>query len=104
MGTNISDQEIKLDDVYFLCGVDERKLAAQIGRGGVRYKIRDIGPLPLGALFFAVSDPLGPKEVGLSPREFLKSCATVSFVAKYNGTREQIDFDQQTVESALPKP
>jgi len=104
MGTNVSDQEIKLDDVYFLCGGDERKLHAQIGRGGARYKIRDIGPLPPGALFFVVSDPVGPTEGDLSPSEFLKSCATVSFVAKYIGTTEQIDFDRQTVESALPKP
>jgi hypothetical protein len=104
MGTNVGDREIKLDDVYFLCGVDEKKLDVQIGRGGGRYKIRDMGPLPPGALFFVVSDPLGPAEVGLSPSEFLKSCAVVSFVGKYNGTREQIDFDRQTVESALPKP
>jgi hypothetical protein len=104
MGTNVGDQEIKLDDVYFLCGGDERKLHAQIGRGGARYKLRDIGPLPPGALFFVVSDPLGPTEVGLSRSEFLKSCATVSFAAKYTGTTEQIDFDFQTVESALPKP
>lgn len=104
MGTNVGDRGIKLNEVYFLCGVDERKLNTQIGRGGARYKIRDIGPLPPGALFFVVSDPLGPTDDGLSLSEFLKSCATVSFVAKYNGTTEQIDFDRQTVESALPKP
>jgi len=104
MGTNVSDHEIKLDAAYFLCGVDERKLDTQIGRGGARYKIRDLGPLPPGALFFVISDPLDPTEASLSPSEFLKRCAALSFVAKYNGTTEQIDFDRKTIEAALPKP
>jgi hypothetical protein len=81
MGTNVGDTEIKLDEAYFLCGVDERRLNAQIGRGGARFKIRDVGPLPPGALFFVVSDPLGPVDAGLNPSEFLKTCATVSLVA-----------------------
>jgi hypothetical protein len=103
MGTNVSDAEVKLDEAYFLCGIDERRLNAQIGRGGARYKTRDVGPLPPGALFFVVSDPLGSADAGLNPSEFLKICATVSLVAKYNGTTQQIDFDRQTVESILPK-
>jgi hypothetical protein len=104
MGTNVSDAEVKLDEAYFLCGIDERRLNAQIGRGGARYKIRDVGPLPPGALFFVVSDPLGPVDAGLNPNEFLKTCATVSLVVKYNGTTQQIDFDRRMVESVLPKP
>jgi hypothetical protein len=104
MGTNISDAEVKLDEAYFLCGIDERRLNAQIGRGGARYKTRDVAPLPPGALFFVVSDPLGPVDAGLDPSEFLKTCATVSLVARYNGITQQIDFDRQTVESALPTP
>jgi len=104
MGTNVSNEEIKLDEVYFLCGLDGTKLNAQIGRGGARYKARDLGPLPPGALFFVVSDPLGPTDAGLSPSEFLKTWATIAFVARYNGTTQRIEFDRQTVESALPKP
>jgi hypothetical protein len=104
LGTNVSDAEVKLDEAYFLCGIDERRLNAQIGRGGARYKIRDVGPLPPGALFFVVSDPLGPVDAGLNPNEFLKTCATVSLVVKYNGTTQQIDFDRRMVESVLPKP
>jgi hypothetical protein len=104
MGTNVSDAAVKLDEAYFLCGIDERRLNAQIGRGGARYKIRDVGPLPPGALFFVVSDPLGTVDAGLNPSEFLKTCATVSLVAKYNGTTQRIDFDRGTVQSALPKP
>jgi hypothetical protein len=104
MGTNVSDAEVKLDEAYFLCGIDERRLNAQIGRGGARYKTQGAGPLPPGALFFVVSDPLGPVDAGLSPSEFLNTCATVSLVVKYNGTTQQIDFDRGTVESALPKP
>jgi hypothetical protein len=104
MGTNVSDAEVKLDEAYFLCGIDERRLNAQIGRGGARYKIRDVGPLPPSALFFVVSDPLGPVDAGLNISEFLKICATVSLVVKYNDTTQQIDFDRGTVESVLPKP
>lgn len=104
MGTNVSDREIKLDQAYFLCDLDGTKLNAQFGRGGMRYKIRDIPPLPPGAVFFVVSDPIGPKDAGLSPSEFLKTWATISFVAKYSGTTQKIEFDRQTVEAALPKP
>jgi hypothetical protein len=103
MGTNVGDAEVKLDEAYFLCGIDERRLNAQIGRGGARYKVRDVAPLPPGALFFIVSDPLGPVDAGLNPSEFLNTCATVSLVVKYNGTTQQIDFDRGTVESVLPK-
>lgn len=101
MGTNVSDKEIKLDDAYFLC--DGTKLKVQIGRGGGRYNIKDMRPLPPGALFFAVSDVLGPADVGLSPSEFLKTWATISFVARYNGTVQTIEFDRKTMELALPK-
>lgn len=104
MGNNVSEREIKLDEVYFLRDLDGTKLNVQIGWGGVRYKIRDIRPLPPGALFFVVSDPLGRADGGLSASEFLKTWATISFVAKYNGTTQTIEFDRQTVEAALPKP
>lgn len=104
MGRNVSEREIRLDEVYFLSDLDRTKLDAQVGWGGVRYKIRDLRPLPPGALFFVVSDPLGPKDAGLGASEFLKTWATVSFVARYDGTTQKIEFDQQTVESALPKP
>lgn len=104
MGKNVSEREIRLDEVYFLSDLDGTKLNAQIGWGGARYKIRDMGPLPPGALFFVVSDPLGPTDAGLGPSAFLKAWATISFVARYNGTTQTIEFDRQTVESALPKP
>lgn len=104
MGTNVGHEEIKLDEAYFLCDLDGTKLKVQIGRGGARYKIKELGPLPPGALFFVISEPLGPKDAGLSPSEFLKTWATISFVAIYNGTTLKIEFDRQTVESALPKP
>lgn len=104
MGANASDEEIKFHELYFLCDLDGKKLAVQIGRGGTRYKIQDAPPLPPGAFFFVVSDPLGPMDVGLSPSEFLKTWATISFVAKYKGTTQTIEFDRQTVEAALPKP
>jgi len=104
MGRIDGDGEIKLDEAYFVCDLDGTRLNAQIGRGGVRYKIHDAGSLPPGALFFIVSDSLGPTDAGLSPGEFLKTWATISFVARYNGTTQKIEFDRQTVELALPKP
>ena len=100
-GTNTGSQEIKLDDAYFLSGIDGTKLSVQIGRGGGRYKIQNVSPLPPGAFFFVVSDPIGPKDQGLSPDNFLKTWGTIYFVVKYNGTTQKIEFDQETVESTL---
>jgi hypothetical protein len=104
MGTNVSDKEVKLDEAYFLSGLEETKLKAHIGRGGGRYNIEEMRPLPPGALFFIVSDPLGRVDAGLSQSEFLKNWARISFVARYDGTTQTIEFDRQTVEVALPKP
>lgn len=104
MGTNGGVHDIKFDELYFRSDLDGTKLAAQIGRGGTRYKIHDMQSLPPGAFFFVVSDPLGPADLGLSPSEFLKTWATLSLVAKYNGTTQTIEFDRKTVEAALPKP
>ena len=103
-GANAGSEEIKFHELYFLCDPDGKKLAVQIGRGGTRYKIKDLPSLSPGAFFFVVSDPLGPTDVGLSKSEFLKTCATISFVAKFNDTAQTIEFDRQTVEAALPKP
>ena len=104
MGANAGDQEIKFHELYFLRDRDGKKLAVQIGRAGARYKIQDAPSLPPGALFFVVSDPLGPTDQGLSVSEFLTAWTTISFVAKYNGMAQTIGFDRQTVELALPKP
>jgi hypothetical protein len=103
MGTNVSDGDIKLGDAYFIGGVDGTKLNVQIGRGGARYKIGDLGPLPPGAVFFVVSEPIVPRDAGVSPGQFLKTWATLSFVARYNSTTQQLDFDQHAVEASLPK-
>jgi len=102
-GTNVGAQEIKLDDAYFLSGVDGTKLGARIGRGGGRHEIKNTSPLPPGAFFFVVSDPIGPKDQGLSPDNFLKTWSTIYFVVKYNGTTQKIEFDQETVASMLTK-
>ena len=102
-GTNVSAGDIKLDDAYFLSGVDGTKLGARIGRGGGRYEIKDANPLPPGAFFFVVSDPVGPADRGLSPDSFLRTWSTIYFVVKYNGTTQKIEFDQETVESMLAK-
>jgi hypothetical protein len=99
----VGPEEIKLDDAYFLSGVDGTKLNARIGRGGGRYEIKNVGPLPPGAFFFVVSDPVGSKDQGLSPDNFLKTWSTIYFVVKYNGSTQKIEFDQETVQSMLTK-
>lgn len=103
-GTNVGSEDLKLEEVYFVSGVDGTRLDVRIGRDGVRYKIQDLAPLPPGAFFFVVSDPIGPPNAGLSPDDFLKTWATIHFVAKYNGRTQEIEFDRKTVESLLPKP
>jgi hypothetical protein len=103
-GTNVSNKDIKLEDAYFVSGLDGTRLNARIGRGGMRYKVQDLDPLPPGAFFFVASDPIGPTNAGLSRDDFLKTWATIYFVTKYNGTTHRIEFDRKTVESLLPKP
>jgi len=104
MGGNVSDQEIKLDEAYFLSGIDGSRLDAKIGWAGAVYKVQEIKPIPAGALLFILSDAIGPANVGLSQDEFLKKWAIVTFVAKYNGTTQRIPFDRDAVKSMLPKP
>jgi hypothetical protein len=99
----VGAEDIKLDDAYFLSGVDGTKLGARIGRGSGRYQIKNVSPLPPGAFFFVVSDPVGPPDRGLSPDNFLKTWSTIYFVVKYNDTTQKIEFDQETVESMLKK-
>lgn len=103
-GTNVGSGDLKLDEAYFISGVDGTRLNVRIGRDGMRYKVQDLDPLPPGAFFFIVSDPIGPSNTGLSRDDFLKTWATVHFVAKYNGTTQEIEFGPKTVESLLPKP
>jgi hypothetical protein len=102
-GTNVGAEDIKLEDAYFLSGVDGTKLGARIGRGGGRYEIQNASPLPPGAFFFIVSDPIGPADRGVRPDNFLKTWSEIYFVVKYNGTTQKIEFDRETVESLLAK-
>jgi hypothetical protein len=103
-GTNVSSGDIKFDEIYFVSGADGTRIDVQIGRDGMRYKIRDLAPLPPGAFFFVVSDSIGPTKAGLATDDFLKKWATISFVAKYDGATQQIEFDRRTVQSLLPNP
>jgi hypothetical protein len=103
-GTNVGGADLKLEAAYFVSGIDGTKLDVRIGRDGMRYKVQDLSPLPPGAFFFVVSDPIGPTNAGLSIDDFLKTWAMISFVVKYNGTTQTIEFSRGTVESLLPKP
>lgn len=103
-GTNVGSEDVRLEEVYFRSGADGAKLNVRIGRGGARLNVGDTGPLPPGAFFFVVSDPVSAGSSGLSPDDFLKTWPTISFVAKYNGTTQNIEFDRKTLESILSKP
>lgn len=103
-GTNVGSGDLKLEEAYFVSGIDGTKLDVRIGRDGTRYKIQDLGPLPPGAFFFVASDPIGPTNAGLSADDFLKTWATISFVVKYNGATQTVEFGRETVESLLSKP
>ncbi len=105
MGGNVGTEEIKLDDAYFISGIDGTRLDVKIGWGGAQYKIQEIKPIPPGAFVFIFSDPVGPKDFsGISQDEFLKTWAITNFVVRYNGATKRVTFDREAVKSALPKP
>lgn len=104
MGGNRGDQEIKLEDAYFISEMDGSRLDVTIGLGGTHYKIRDINPITPKTLFFVASDPIGPKNLGLSQEEFLRKWGTVAFIARYDGVDHRILFDREAVKAVLPKP
>jgi hypothetical protein len=104
MGGNVGDKEIKLDDAYFLSGIDGTRLNAKIAWAGAQYKIQEIKPIPAGAFLFIISEPIGPPNVGLLQNDFLNKWAIVAFIATYNGTEHRTTFDQSAMKSFLPKP
>ena len=104
MGANLSDKEIKLDDIYFISGMDGERLNVKIGLGGTRYKIEDINPIPPKAIFFISSDPIGPPNTGFPQQEFLNKWGAMTLVVKFDGTEQRIAFDKDTVIASLPRP
>jgi hypothetical protein len=96
-------KKIKLDDAYFLSGIDSRRVNVTINWGGKRYKISEIKPIPAGAFLYIISDSIGPDE-GLTQDEFLNDWAIIYFIAKYNGITQRIPFDQEAVKSMLRRP
>jgi hypothetical protein len=104
MGGNLSKEEIKLDDAYFISGMDSSRLDVKIVIAGALYKPQEIKPIPAGAMLFIKSDPIGPPNVGLSQDDFLRKWGAIIFIAKYNGMTKRIVFDQTEVKSFLPRP
>jgi hypothetical protein len=104
IGTNTGDQAIKIDDAYFLSGVDGTRLDATIDFAGSRKKPADMTPIPAGGLFFVLSNALGRPNLGLTEAEFLKTWGSLTFVVRFDGTSKRIRFDQDMVAEILPKP
>lgn len=104
MGGNLGEKEVKLEDAYFLSGIDGTRLGAKVGWGGTQDTPQELNPVPPGAFLFVLSDPVGPPGVGLSQDDFLNKWAIVIFVATYDGGEHQFTFGQTEVKSFLPKP
>ena len=94
---------MKLDDAYFLSGIDGTRLDAKIGWGGNSYKVQDIRPIPAGAMFF-MSASFGRPGLGLSQEDFLQKWAITILVVVQNGVTQRVEFDQEKMKSLLPKP
>jgi len=101
-GGNISDEEIKIDDAYFLSGISGKRLNVKIGWGGAEYPLNIINPIPPGAFVFVISDNIG-QQGGLSEPDFLKEWSIIYFVAEYNGKKQRIAFDRTAVNEAIPE-
>ena len=41
MGGNVGTEEIKLDDLFFLSGIDGKRLNVKVGWGGTNYKTEE---------------------------------------------------------------
>jgi hypothetical protein len=104
MGRNTGSAPIKLDEAYFLSRIDGTKLDAKVDLGGRRYKLADMAPIPPGGLFFVLSDPIGPANIGLTADDFLKTWASLYFVGRYAGSTQKIPFDRDMVLASLPRP
>jgi hypothetical protein len=104
IGINNGKEAIKIDDAYFLSGVDGTRLDATIDFGGSRKKPSDMTPIPPGGLFFVLSNALGRPNLGLAETEFLKTWASLTFVIGFDGTSKRIRFDQDMISEILPKP
>jgi hypothetical protein len=103
VGNNVSKQEVKLDDAYFLSGIDGTRLDAKITWGGSTYKVQEIRPVPAGAILI-MSASFGKLGVGLSQDDFMQKWAVMIFVTVQNGVSQRIDFDREKMKSFLPKP
>jgi hypothetical protein len=103
VGGNVSKQEVKLDDAYFLSGIDGTRLDAKISWGGSTYKVQEIKPIPAGAMLI-MSASFGKPGVGLSQDDFMQKWAILIFVTVQNGVTQRNEFDQEKMKSFLPKP
>jgi hypothetical protein len=93
-GMNVTDNEIKLDDVYILSGMTGRRFPVLINVDNDWITVDKINPIPPHSEFDLIAT-LGSGNKGIPMTEFLKEWDAFSFVARYGGTEFKEDFDQQ---------
>jgi len=102
-GGNTGDREVRIDDAYFLSGIDGSTIGVKIVWGAQTYKVTEIRPIPPGALLFLMSDPVAKDPDGMMQDEFLSKWSIVTLVVKYDGVEHRIPFDETAVKAAIPR-
>lgn len=103
-GFNVGKEEVRLDAVYVVSGMDGKKidLKLPIMADGV-YKMAnpdELNSIPAGATVHLSSGDLNGSK-GISESEFLASWAIMSLVAEYDGTKYRVLFDQKTIMESI---
>lgn len=107
-GTNRSEREVAVDDLYFVSGTTGKRLDLVVCAGpndGFLHP-RDINPVPPGATLTARAEFNNP--VGLLPKELVDQWGEILFYAVYEGKKHLKTFDRKAVEATFanfrPKP
>jgi hypothetical protein len=95
-GMNVTNNEIKIDDIFILSGMTSKRLPMLINVDNYWIAIDKINPIPPHAEF-DLRATLDNSSRGIPMTKFLKEWGTFSFVARYSGTEFKADFDQQAV-------
>jgi hypothetical protein len=103
VGTNVGSKEIKVDDAYFVSGVTGAQAHVKVQMANKPAAIDEINPVPPRASLGLYTE-LNPPN-GLSADDFLKLWGPFSFVVKYDGNTQRVDFTrEQTVQMVTHNP
>jgi hypothetical protein len=94
-GMNVTDKEIKLDDVFILSGMTSMRLPMLIKAENNWVTVDKINPIPPHTDFELMAVLGGDK--GIPMTKFIKEWGTFSFVAQYGGNEFKEQFDEQAV-------